>query len=151
MLYADEPFAYSLRGMNEYGDLQNNRGRVYEDEFASILVVPFPYSRTAWDVLAGFLEYCDRRGIELLLGWPATVRNPHLEASMGTVQQHMEEIADRVRAIKFRTLGTLEDFILDKQYFFNTNYHLNEEGRRIRTEKLLPYLRRELSKGSGSQ
>ncbi|MGH9365265.1 MAG: hypothetical protein ACRD1B_08390, partial [Thermoanaerobaculia bacterium] len=150
-LYAHGPFAYSLRGVNEYGDLQNNRGRTYEDEFASILVIPFPYSRTVWDVLAGFLGYCDRRGIELLLGWPATVRNPHLEAHMGTVRQHMEEIADRVRAIKLRTLGTPGDFILDKRYFFNTNYHLNEEGRRIRTEKMLPPLRRELSKGSGSQ
>jgi hypothetical protein len=150
-LYAHEPFGYSLRDMNEYGDLQNNRGKTYEDEFASILVIPFPYSRTAWDVLAGFLAYCDRRGIELVLGWPATLRNPHLEANMGTVRQHMEEIPERVRALKLRTLGSPEDFILDKKYFFDTNYHLNEEGRRIRTERLLPFLRQELSKGSGSR
>ena len=31
-----------------------------------------------------------------------------------------------------------------ERYFFDTQYHLDEDGRRLRTEELLPYLRTQL-------
>ena len=143
--YKRGEFAYAVRNLNERGDLQNNRGTRYQPGFASLLAFPFPYSRTAWDALAAFRRFCDERGIVLLLGWPATLRDSQLEGSMGTVRGHMRAIADRVKAIEIRTLGSPEDFILDKRYFFDTQYHLNEDGRRLRTEELLRYVRKALS------
>jgi len=41
-------------------------------------------------------------------------------------------------------MGTPIAFWRRERYFFDTQYHLDEDGRRLRTEELLPYLRTQL-------
>ena len=38
-------------------------------------------------------------------------------------------------------LGTPKDFVMNKQYFFDTRYHLNRQGRYLRTLKMIEVLR----------
>lgn len=40
-----------------------------------------------------------------------------------------------------------EDFVLDRKYFFNTNLHLNAEGRAIRTRLLIDSIRNSVLSG----
>lgn len=44
----------------------------------------------------------------------------------------------------FKVLGKVEDTLLNGRYFFDTDYHLNIQGRDLFTERLLPYLKAEL-------
>jgi hypothetical protein len=38
-------------------------------------------------------------------------------------------------------VGTPKDFVMGKQYFFDTRYHLNREGRDLRTLRMIEVLR----------
>ena len=46
-----------------------------------------------------------------------------------------------VRGMNIPILGTPKDFVMNKEYFFDTRYHLNREGRDLRTSRMIQVLR----------
>lgn len=135
-LYRERSFGYAFQNMNERGDIQNNRGTTY---------APHPerrpaYARDAVETIRAFADYCAARGITLLIAWPAAMRVPDLQDP--AAQTVLAEVADGLRRMGLRVLGSPGDFFAERRYFFNTIYHSNEEGRQIVTGKLVEELRR---------
>lgn len=106
-------------------------------------VVPRPDSDRLRGRLASiraFARRMDARGVRTVFAYPP------LEAE--AVARQKAELADLDQALGrepgLRRILTLEEAVLPRACFYDTNYHLNREGRRIRTallvERLAPVL-----------
>lgn len=70
----------------------------------------------------------------LLFTFPSTDIN---EKSMQKVtQKNFNRIGRIMQAAKLPIIGTVNESMMEKEYFFETPYHLNCEGRTVRSEKL---------------
>jgi hypothetical protein len=139
--YRDRPITYSLSGLDDHGDMQNNRGSRYTGPAGSALSLPFEPAADTWEELRGFARYCRRRGISVFFAWPAIMNEPGLVEANPMVQWNIEQIVKNLRNSKIGVLGRPQDYYLDRGYFFDTKNHLNEEGRAIRTQQLVKDLR----------
>jgi hypothetical protein len=131
------PIAYSLRNLDAHGDTVNNRGAHFTGFGGSPWAGQFEYTPRVWRVLAAFAEACRRRDVQLFVTWPPLLWNVTLERSNPMLQWHADYIADRMRAMGIRVIGSPYDYVLDRTYFFDSVYHLNHEGRAIRTGQLV--------------
>lgn len=145
--YLGAPAVYSLRNLDERGDMQNNRGTHYTGPWGSLLELPFAYSSKIWGDLESLAAYCRRHDIALFVAWPAITKGPTLDSGNPFVQRNSEEIVRHLEKAGIGALGRPRDYLLDRVYFFDSEYHLNEEGRAIHTQQLLRDLREALGKG----
>jgi hypothetical protein len=124
----------SVKSITANGDLVAHIGVTwpydYEDGF------DFTNQPVNPDVIAdiqGFAERMQHRGVHVLLSYTPVMRSyyeRHHEA--------LERLHDTLAATPpLDPPSRPSDFVFDEKYFFDTVYHLNGEGRLIRTEKLI--------------
>ena len=148
--YVGKPLTYSLSNLDEHGDMQNNRGTRYTGPSGSSLSSTFAYASDLWLQLENFAAYCRGRDITLFVAWPALMTDPGLSDANPTVPRNVAHIESHFAKARIGILGRPQDYYLDRVYFFDTQYHLNEEGRAIRTSQLVRDLRDALRKtGAG--
>jgi hypothetical protein len=128
--------------MSEHGDILNNTGSFYSEDPDSLPVPTFKYSARPWERLRHFQAECHRRGVRVFLSWPALPTR--LGKNESAVRRYLEAIDAHAARLGLFRLGDPGDYRLDQRYFFNTIYHLNDEGRTIRTSRLLVHLQRHL-------
>jgi hypothetical protein len=137
-----KPALYSFQNMSERGDIQGTDGSFYTDDLDTLPAPVFKSSHEAWERLRRFQSECRRRGIRVFLSWPA------LPAQFGrnepAVRRYLKAIQTEAARLGLPALGDPADYLLDQRYFFNTIYHLNQEGRAVRTARVLDRLRPEL-------
>lgn len=148
--YVGKPITYSLWGLDKHGDMQNNRGTRYTGPSASALSSPFEYASELWEDIEGFAAYCRVHRIELFVTWPPIMKDSDLADRNPIVQWNTQQIANRLRSAKISLLGRPQDYYLDRSHFFDTKYHLNEEGRALRTRQLIVDLRNALITGGSA-
>ncbi len=91
------------------------------------------YHERARSMVQGFGEYVRSRKAFLVLTWPSVPQPLHEVHELW-----FDGLVDWVSSLQHVTVtGTPRDFILPVDNFFDTEYHLTEEGRAKRTEKLL--------------
>lgn len=109
-------------------------------------MVPIDYGREydvrATSTLNDFAAECEKRGTRLFISFPPTPlatyeHNLHLPRTSGA-----KVVQDNLKS-NFRgaLLNTPQDNCFDSKLFFNTECHLNTEGRRLHTERLIDKLR----------
>jgi hypothetical protein len=140
--YGAEPVVYSFRSMDERGDIRNNAGAGYRDTLGALPASVFTYSAEPWERLQRFQEDCRRRGVRVVLSWPALP--DRLGGDPAAIRRHLDAIRRQAAALGLASLGEPGEYFLDPRYFFDTLYHLNDGGRTIRTARLLPYLKTHL-------
>ncbi len=137
-----KPPLYSFQNMSERGDIRGNDGFLYTEDPDSLPTPVFKYSDGPWARLRRFQEECRRRGIRVFLSWPA------LPAQLGrneaAVRRYMRAVQAEAARLGLPALGEPADFLIDRRYFYNTIYHLNQEGRAVRTARVLDRLKPEL-------
>jgi hypothetical protein len=137
-----KPALYSFQNMSERGDIQGTDGSFFADDLDALPAPAFTYSRQSWERLRRFQSECRRRGVRVFLSWPA------LPAQLGrnepAVRRYLEAIRTEAVRLGLPALGEPADYRLDRRYFFNTIYHLNQEGRAVRTARVLDRLGPEL-------
>jgi hypothetical protein len=79
---------------------------------------------------------------ELVLTYPVTIRNPLFDLSTAKSRAKLARLSARLseHELDFKCNPIL--FNLDRKFFFDTPYHLNKSGARIRTENLADCLNR---------
>lgn len=84
--------------------------------------------------ISKFIKHCDDVGAHVLVTFPTTIRFDDYES-----EEFMDQVA-RIRTFVQenggRVIGNPDDFLFSIEYFFNTNYHANEEGRKKSTDRL---------------
>lgn len=117
-----------------------------------------------------FVKYCRKNGVEVFFSWPSTIKpgdldlhDPILQTPLAKfltnwfgplppiglylndklVAENLVRLKEFLREdLKVRILGEPEDFQFLRQYFFDTYYHLNCQGRTLRTRKLIDCLKK---------
>ena len=81
-----------------------------------------------------FMRHCANSGANVLVTFPTTIRFEDYKSEGFTAQ--IEKIETFVNTNGGRILGKPDDFMHTVDYFFNSNYHANEDGRSRTTDRL---------------
>jgi len=127
---------YSYIDLGPNGDL-----RSLAPSKGDVAPLPFPnhFSAHAKKSLVALSRWCGRHQIALSLTWPNRVEAP-MEARQDQFRIHVR-VANFCDEEHIPIIGTPEESVYPKELFIDSVYHLNELGRRIRTEKLIAHLR----------
>lgn len=128
-------FAYSYLTTNKLGDIENTCGTLSTKINSGYgMDGPLNISYKTLAFLRERVKYFSSLGIDVVFTFPSTDIN---EKSMQKVtQKNFNEIGRIMQAAKLPIIGTVNDSMMEKEYFFETPYHLNCEGRTVRSEKL---------------
>ena len=129
----------SFSGFNADGDLTSHLGVAWTADRELGITEP-PMDPQAIDEIDGFAARMNARGVHVMMSYSPLARS-YYDAHTDT----MEAVNDRVvEAPNLVAPSALSDYVFDDALFFDTVYHLNAEGRRLRTEKLVADLERSL-------
>jgi hypothetical protein len=126
---------YSRNSFNRVGDntahLTMPAGHVTHYTI-STTIDPVPINE-----LTQFGLACKKRNIRLYIGFPASMRSFY-ELNKDIIVK----LTNRLQQARIPLLGQHpEEFVFDDSYFFDTVYHLNAQGRQLRTDRLIALLR----------
>jgi len=125
------PLAYSRDGFNEYGDYIKHLGMSNQvfDARATVGTINVTYLNRFFK----FIDDFTGRGITVMLSYPC-----YEARSFRNSVEVIQEL-DRVFRSKENLLviSTPLSYCFPTNYFFDTVYHLNREGRSLRTSQLI--------------
>lgn len=131
---------YNRNSFNELGDVVSHLGRKGMDP-DSIYVGPLPAmstfnSETVADLNEMYSEV-RQAGARAYFMFPS-----YIDRSLDVNAAAIDSLTGRLRrTMRIPIVGTAADFAYPGSYFFDTRFHLNEEGRRVRTLKMIAMLR----------
>ncbi len=135
---------YAKASFNEYGDIAVERPY---NEMPTKYDTSMPVSLTTDLLDKEFIDYinkyaanCQQRGAKVYFGFSPI----NADAIVSTEQQKEEFYNALSKELKFPLLSSIDDYILDSAYFYDTNFHLNSCGALQRTSLLADDLLRVL-------
>ncbi len=128
---------YRRSAFNEYGDIEVGRmGETYE--FTDGSVYDLEISDKRMESINQLNDWILKQGGTLLVaGWPLA-----LTEEMPDEMQY-EELQNKLEEkLQCEIISDITNYIFDRKYFYDTIYHLNDEGTVIRTLQLIEDLER---------
>ena len=134
----DPKGVYKKTSFNKLGDI------IYERPYNSMLLHYDPTHQIMLDpsiVQDDFIEYLNRyakyvrnKGAKIYFSFPPMNR---LALEKGSTEASIYSFYEYLRdKLDFEIISDINDYILDKDYFYDTNFHLNDTGVRVRTSML---------------
>lgn len=122
--------AYSRSAFNEYGDVAVKRER---SEYTFVQQKVFSVNQTTLNRLNELNDYLNERGAVLVVaGFPLG------DGEFTPPKEEYEKAWEEVKAgLKCEVISDIKDYFFDYSLFYDTDYHLIDEGVRLRTEQLL--------------
>jgi len=127
----ENPLVYSRDGFNEYGDYVKHLGMKNRpfDSFESAGT----FNRTYLNSFFRFIDDFTKRGITVMLSYPCFE-----EQSFSNSAALIQELDMLFRAKEnLLVVSTPEAYCYPAEYFYDSAYHLNREGRAVRTGQLI--------------
>ena len=123
---------YSRDAFNEYGDIEwEDHG--LETEFSEFSVLVPKISDSVAKRLNDLNTYFKDRGATLLIaGYP--IGNGEFTPD---VQEFVDFQNDLENKLDAEVISDYRDYMFDYKYFYNTNLHLNNQGKELRTQQLI--------------
>ncbi|MDY6295711.1 MAG: hypothetical protein SPL45_05370 [Schwartzia succinivorans] len=103
-----------------------------------------PLSNEAQKELSNFISYCQQNGIKVYAAWPNFYWTE--KSFSGKDLGGINAIEEFYREHNVEILGNYTDCLYDAGLFYNSEYHLNEEGKRIHTDYLIRLLKEKLNR-----
>ncbi|MDX8392395.1 MAG: hypothetical protein R8K53_07500 [Mariprofundaceae bacterium] len=91
-----------------------------------------------WPLYKDFLQWCAVHQVRVLVSFPSYLHFPEYEKP--EQRKFFDGIVAWHRQRKIPLLGTPDDFMYDYKDMYDTRWHLNDEGRRKRTDKIIALL-----------
>jgi hypothetical protein len=138
--YQRRPFAYSVWNLDPHGDLVGAVGsRISSDPTPDLSTLRFTvdYGEPQWAVLREFARFCRERHIRVLMAWPVLPKAWVARIPGAAAHGLFDAITRGVRDIGLDFVDTPESSMFETRYLFDTPYHLNEEGKPLRTARLI--------------
>jgi hypothetical protein len=129
---------YHRNGFDAYGDMVTHLdlppGNLHEATIKPLILDK--YDNRAIETINRFYRQCHRRGVKVCLLHPCYYENmlKKNSAAISRLQKEFKNLALPV-------LSTPEEYAFPEGCFFDTEYHLNRQGRTLRTERLIGDLR----------
>ncbi len=145
-----EPESYeeTLGVYNEFGDIIKPReftgeNKAFTEDFSYTFKPDFVNEKSA-DLLAMYYDELRLKGVKVFLSFSPI--NYHGLPPADREARRWEQFENNV--VKFISeehnvpvISSVTDFVLPGKYFFDTDYHLNEDGAKLRTERLIADLK----------
>ncbi len=150
-LHGAEPSqgVYSRAAFNEYGDIEYDRPENQRKESEIRPEVELNADEISEGVIREmnqFHEYARRQGAQVYLTYPSLDRL----AVLSDEEERLEFDAALKEQIEFPVISNMDTYIMDTKYFYNSDYHLNDKGREIRTENLIKDLQKVMKQTKNS-
>lgn len=127
---------------NQPGLLANHAAALKEVPAWSAMLKGIPADSPRWSLFREFVEWCHERRIRVLVTYPGLAYFTAYETPLA--QATLRQMAEYYQTLGVPVLGAPRDFFYDRRYLYDSIYHLNAEGARLHTEKMLtalqPYL-----------
>ena len=136
-------FAYSAYNLNSHGDMQRTEGSEFKGQGYDIGSPAHVCDKTANNLIS-FVDRMKKKGVPVYFA-----NTPYIASEVGLDALGKGESNFRK---EFAPIGCIidrrEDLIFDRKYFFNTDLHLNTEGRSLRTEAFIEAIRKNVLSGA---
>lgn len=135
---------YTVRAFNRYGDAVGHLKKAPRSHLSGNVVLradEFPYGNESEfvSIINAFTARALGKGATLVFGFPP------VPAEYIKGRENLSSLSARLRAVlTCAIIGNPEKCVMPEKYFFDTVYHLNAEGRKLRTEMLISDLRKAL-------
>ncbi len=134
---------YNRRSFNEHGDVVSHLGKEGMNP-DSIYVGPLPpistFNAETIDQLNEIADESAKRGATAVFMYPS-----YIDRSLELNRPAIDSLRKKVEPqLKLKVIGGPADFSYPGTHFFDTRFHLNETGRRVRTLRMIEMLRPEV-------
>jgi hypothetical protein len=131
-------FAFTLANLDANGDIMNAKPGTHFHGDAWPLSGPAHISAHARDQLVPFLNEMQKRGVRILFDYaPYLVNDKPRDSDWKSADASFRQ---ELAALGGVPLEQRDALFFPAEYFYNTNLHLNEDGRRVRTVHLIQAL-----------
>jgi hypothetical protein len=139
----------SSRGdvINNLSSLQNQKQK--QDITKTLLKeftgqVKIDEKSATWGQIKHFVEWCRNNNVTVVFAWPSLCNRSAYTSyeSFAKLPKLIEQFMDKS---KITLLGNHTDNLYPEHMFFDTMYHMNSDGAKIRTKYIIKELKKELS------
>jgi hypothetical protein len=137
---------YDRKYLNKNGDMTYNPVAKKKD-LTTYMGEMFPNDSISSDAqkeLEDFISYCHQSNITVYAAWPNLLHGEKKFSDKDLGRIHAIEAFYRENDVEI--LGNYNDCIYDAELFYDSCYHLNEEGKRIHTDYLIRLLKEKLNR-----
>ncbi len=139
--YRESP--YSRESFNIYGDVEYDRNCKWKQNESVEEVIP-TISNACENRLNSLNSYLEKKGAKLVIaGYPIIVDGEASEEFNAQIEEFEKELEKRFDC---EVISDYRDYFYDKSFFYDTAYHLTNEGAAVRTEQLIRDLENYFSK-----
>ena len=129
---------YNRDSFNEYGDIvyprPYNTMLLGYDPNMTIELTPSIFAKEFVDYVNAYTAYCQRQGATVYFDFPpmnaSAMSASNTEDSLFDFCNYLYENLD------CKIIGNVNDYIIDADYFYDSNFHLNDSGVVLRTSLL---------------
>jgi len=136
-------FEYSAYNLNSHGDIQQTEGSKFKGQGYDVSSPAHVCDKTANNLIS-FVNRMKKKGVQVYFA-----NIPYIAAGVDLDTLRKGELNFRN---EFTHIGCIidnrEDLIFDRKYFFNTDLHLNTEGRTLRTDAFIKAIRKNVLSGT---
>jgi len=139
-------YIYNAENVDKNGDQLKNDGHKslkskYKENIENILSEKFDPNTDSVKALGQFLDWCRDNNVKVFFAFPS---NPSTKILSGnSLKPFQLGIKDYFSSKNIKILDTSDMYFLDENMFYDTVYHLNSEGRKLKTNKILSTLKKE--------
>ena len=128
--------AVKERSADMFRDVQER----YHDNAPYTYGKDFSRKAPGWKYLKDFVAWCNERHATVIF-MPATLLPDESYFKEPKERWFFTHIADEVQKHGWIYAGKPYDYMYDEKYYFNTDSHLTDEGRKLRTEQMIKDLK----------
>lgn len=129
-------FRYYYNNLNDHGDMINTVGADYPTTGGYGLTSAMKQSADAWTSINDFKKYCDRNGIRLYLGFAPVMKADIVLKNIDSVTKNLVNLTEMASKYGIPYIDEPDSIFFDPKYFFDTDSHLNIEGKKLRSTYL---------------
>jgi hypothetical protein len=139
---------YDHDSFNEYGDIIYTREEpVMEDWYDPDVLVNLDSSIVEdefIDYVNEYIAYCESQGATVYYSWPP-MNYLAVEQDYAGVLEYATYIRENINC---QVISNISDYIMDAGYFYDTNYHVTDQGAIAHTAQLIQDLENFMGDGS---
>ena len=135
---------YGAHNIDKYGDQKGNtekaKNKAIKNELNSLKAnhygKEFDKDAIGWKYLEEFVNWCDKKGVKTIF-MPSTLLKFKSYKKDKTERWFYENLPKEVEKRGWEFVGEPFNYMYRKKYYFNTDFHLTTEGRKIRTNQMI--------------
>jgi len=129
-------FQYYFNNINDHGDINNTVGSDSPKTSGYGLIEGFAFNGDALSEIANFKEYCDSIGVKMVMGFAPIMNDGVVKNNITAITKNMDGIKSKMTSMGIIFIDSPGDVFFDQKYFFDTDSHLNIDGKKLRSHDL---------------